>query len=185
MGWQDDARRLVKSERYDLESFTGYWIKAKKYSIADRDTIQAALREVQKGIDKKALVDVMRKAKNLSMGENYTEQELKDKLMENLSNDDFAALMESTGVSTAKVIEAKLRSGIAEHNFDGTTVEELAHSLLEYPQICEEALKFVEKFNAPLASQTPKISGTSQSGSTTQPSSTMEMSCQTEGNLPS
>ena len=53
MSWKEDARRTVISEKHNLETFEGFWIKAKKYSINAKDEINAAVREVQKGLDKR------------------------------------------------------------------------------------------------------------------------------------
>lgn len=163
MGWQDDARRLIVSEQKDLTTFPGFWIKAKKFSINAKDEINAATREVQKGLDKKAILEVTKKAREAGLSGNaMTEEEIIDAL----TPEQLSALIDSTNISTAKVVEIKLRNGIEAHNFEDTKVAQLAHDILEYPEIAQEMLKFVEEFNRPLAKPTSVKSATLPSGST-------------------
>ncbi len=182
MGWQDDARRLVIGPRHDLESFPGYYIKPKKYSVAAKDEIQAVMREIQKGIDKKALMEVMAKAREL--GADITQEEL----MKRLEPQELAALLDSTSVPSARIMEVKFRHGIAEHNFEGTTIEELAKVLTsgDIPEeIASEILSVVEGFNRPLARATSPISEMQPSGSTREAPSNTETPSPTEGTPPS
>lgn len=179
MGWQDDARRLIQGDKKELATFPGYWIRPKKYSVSQRDEIQAAMREIQKGIDKKALVEVMSKVRN------FDDELDKEELMKSLSEENLAALLDSSNLPTAKLAEIRLRCGIAEHNFEGSTVEELARAMMEYPVVCDEMVKIVEDFNRPLASRTSKTSETSPNGSTTEPDSTTATSSPTGGSLQS
>ena len=76
MSWKEDARRTVISEKHNLETFEGFWIKAKKYSINAKDEINAAVREVQKGLDKRAILEVTKKAREMGLsGSTPTEAE--------------------------------------------------------------------------------------------------------------
>lgn len=152
MGWKEDARRLVISQKYELESFPGFWITAKKYSIAAKDEIGAAVRKMQRGIDKKSLSVVLRKCSEI--GKEVTEENILDVL----TDEELIALADSSAVDVAEVTEIRLRHGIADHNFEGSDVKELAHDLLEYPEICSEILKIVEGFNRPLAVRSDKSS---------------------------
>jgi len=106
-----------------------------------------------------------------------------------LTPEQFSAMTESSTVSVSKVIEAQLRSGIDSHNFcdgdeDRSTSKDIAgfaSQIIDYPEITEEILKFVEEFNRPLAKATSKTSGMSQNGSTEEQSSITETPSQTEG----
>lgn len=171
MSWQEDARRTIISERHDLVSFEGFWIKAKKYSITAKDEINAAVREVQKGLDKRAILEVTKKARELGLsGSTPSEAEI----MDMLTPDQLSALIDSSNVASSKVMETKLRNGIAEHSFGDTPITQLAHDILEYPDIADEMLAFIEKFNRPLAKQTSQVPAMSPSGSTEEASSSTE-----------
>jgi hypothetical protein len=178
MGWQDDARRLTTGQRHELSTFPQFWIVPKKYSIAARDEIQAAMREVQKGIDKKAIAELYTKMRQL--GGEITE----DRILEVVTPDELAAFMENNSVSVKKAYEIKLRNGIASHNFEGSTVEQLAHDILEFADIAVEMLKIIEDFNRPLPKATSSTSGTSPSGSTKEASSSTETSTRADESQP-
>lgn len=174
MGWKDDARRLIIGEKVQLETFEGYWIRPKKWSIQAKDEINAVQRRIQKGIDKKALMSVYAKSK----GKNYSEEEL----LEKISPEELGAFLDSNSLEAKDFVEIKLKYGIAEHNFEGAKVKDLAHDILEYEDIAIEMLKIVEDFNRPLAKKTSPISGMSQNGSTEEPVLNTEISTQTDEN---
>ncbi len=184
MGWQDDARRTIVSEKIELKEFPGYWVKVKLYSVKGKDEINMATRAVQKAIDKKALISLMKKAQ-AAHGESLTEEQM----LEQLTQEELSALVESNSVELYSMTMAKIKNGIDSHNFcDGeksTEVENFAKDILEYDKIAQEILGHIEEFNNPLASKTSKQSAMSPSGSTTEVSSSTEIACQTEGNQPS
>ena len=177
MSWQDDARRTIVSDKKELSTFDGYWVKVKKYSINAKDEINAATREVQKGMDKKALIEVAKKAREMGLaGEVVSENDI----MDMLTPEQMSALLDSTSVASSKVMEAKLKNGIAEHSFGASTVDQLAHDILDYPDIANEILNYIEEFNRPLAKKTSPVSAMSPSGSTTEPPLSTEIPSQTE-----
>lgn len=163
MGWQDDARRTVVSEKKALSTLEGYWVKVRLWTVGGKDEITATVRKLQKGLDKKSLISFMAKAR--SRGKDLTNEA---DIMSILTEDEIAAFVDSESVEASAMIEAKLKNGIAEHNFGDMKVSELAHDLLEFPNVAEEILKLIEDFNRPLASQTSSTSATSPSGSTTE-----------------
>ena len=175
MGWQDDARRTVVSEKKALSTLEGYWVKVRLWTVGGKDEISTATRKVQKGLDKKALMSFAMKAK--SKGADIANEQ---ELMELLTPEEIGAFVDSESAEMADLIETKLRNGIAEHNFDGVAIPDLAKSLLEYPNIATEILGYIEEFNRPLARKTSKPSEMQPSGSTTEPPLNMGMSCQTE-----
>ena len=187
MSWKDDARKTIVSEKRELTTMNGYWVKVRKYSIKGKDEIEQAKREAQKSIDKKALYEVAKAVKG------FDPEKLKnitnDEMIQLLTPEQFSAMTESSTVSVSKVIEAQLRSGIDSHNFcdgdeDRSTSKDIAgfaSQIIDYPEITEEILKFVEEFNRPLAKATSKTSGMSQNGSTEEQSSITETPSQTEG----
>jgi hypothetical protein len=154
-------------------------VKVRLWSVSGKDEISNALKKVQKGIDKKALMSFAMKAKN--KGADITDE---SQLMELLTEDEIGAFVDSESAEMAGLTETKLRLGIAEHNFGDIDIKELAHDLLEFPKQATEILKLVEDFNAPLAQKTSKPSGTSPSGCTTEPALNTETPCQTEANQP-
>jgi len=187
MGWQDDARRTVVSDKIFLESMEGYAIKVRKYSIQGRDEIDAAIREMQKGFDRKALFEVARRVKG--MNPEKLASMTNDDIMETLSADEFAALTEANTAESAKVVELKIRYGLDSHNFcDGDPdtrwtekdIKGFANQIIEYPEVAGEILAHVEEFNRPLAPKTSKMSGMSPSGSTREESSNGETNSPTE-----
>ena len=151
--WKDDARRLIVSEKKELETFPGYWVKLRKYSVQGSDEIMAALRNVQKNLDKKSILEISRKAKELGLsGKNISE----DQVIEMITPEQLDALVSSNSLAMAAVSEAKIKFGVAEHNFcegDSTTenMDIFAHDILEYAPIAKEIVDLVEGFNRPLA----------------------------------
>jgi hypothetical protein len=189
MGWQDDARRTIVSEKHELETFPGYWVKVRKFSIRANDEIQAAIREMQKTIDRKTVFEVAKRFKDHAV-----EGDTVETLMDKVSTDELIALSDTQSAVASKIIEAKIKNGVAMHNFcDGDIdtratdkgIEAFAHSILEYQDIANEILMAVEKFNRPLASQTSKTQGMSPSGSTTEASLSTEIYSPTEESQPS
>ena len=181
MGWKEDARRTIVSGRKDLITFEGYWVKVRKYSINAKDEINTATREVQKGIDKKALMEVTKKI--IAEGHEGTTP-TESEVIEMLTPEQLSALLESNSLAASNVMETKLRNGIIEHSFGGTSVADLAIGLLEYPDIANEILGYIEEFNRPLAKKTSQTSVMSPSGSIMEQTSTTVTSSQTEEILP-
>ena len=171
MGWQDDARRTVVSDKMALSALDGYWVKVRKWSISAKDEIDQATNDAQKNIDKKLIFDV---AKTIKGKDPETLKHMtNDDIMELLTPEQLSALSAQASVASAKVVEAKLRYGIDSHNFcDGDIdtrstdkdIKGFASQIISYPKIAYEILKLVEEFNDPLASQTSNKSGMSQSG---------------------
>lgn len=162
MGWKDDARRTVVSEKMELSTLPGYWVVARLWTVGGKDEISTAMRKVQKGLDKKALMSFAIKAKN-----NGADLKNEQELMDLLTPEEIGAFVDSESAEMAGLIEVKLRYGIAEHNFDGVTVPELAKAMLEYPNIATEILGLIEEFNRPLPKTTSKPPEMSPNGSTT------------------
>jgi hypothetical protein len=183
MGWQDDARRTIVSEKIELREFPGYWVKVKLYSVKGKDEITLSTRAVQKAIDKKALISLMKKAQ-AAHGEALTEEQM----LERLTQDELSALVESNSVELYSMTYAKIKNGIDSHNFcDGeksTEVENFAKDILEYDKIAQEILGHIEEFNRPLPSKTSKPSEMSPNGFTTEASLSTEIASQTDDNPP-
>jgi len=178
MGWQDDARRTAISERIDLKTLPGRWVKVRLWTIGGKDEINTAMKKMQKGIDKKALVSLaMKKKGNKDLGE--------DEMLALLTEDEISAFMDGNLGEVASLMEIKIRCGLFEHNFDGITNAELSHDLLEFPEIAEEISALIEAFNRPLAQRTSNSSETQPSGSTTEASLSTETPSQTEVVQPS
>lgn len=191
MGWQDDARRTVVSEKRFLTTMEGYWVKVRLWSIKGRDEISAAEREARKAIDKKALFEVSKKVKGIEP-EKLKTLDTGD-MLSLLTPDEFDALTNSMSMDSARVVETKLRFGIDSHNFcDGDIdtrstdkdIKGFASQIIEYPEVAQELLAFVEDFNRPLAQQTLSSSETQPSGYTKDASLSMETSFQTGAILP-
>ncbi len=173
MGWKEEARRTVVGEEVELKTFPGYWIQPKKYSVSGKDAINEEQRKLQQGIDKRALASVIKKLGIDSSGKE--EEQVMTEVMDKLTDDELAAMMDSQYVPSANYIKVRLREGINAHNFcdaaRSNDVKALTEDILDYPEIAGECLKIVETFNRPLAKRSPRKLGTQQSGSTTdQPS---------------
>lgn len=192
MGWKDDARRLVVSDKRELESITDsegkkYWIKPRKWSVAAKDEINGVQRRLQKAIDKKALASLVQKSQT---GDYETVEEM----IEAMEPDEFAALLDTQNIESYDLAEVKLRNGISSHNFcDGDIetrstdkdIKGFVHDILEYEDIALEILKIVEDYNRPLAMKTSATSKTLPDGSTEESALNTEMSTQTDESLPS
>ncbi|NCC66338.1 MAG: hypothetical protein EOM15_17010, partial [Spirochaetia bacterium] len=152
MGWQDDARRTVVSDKKNLTSMEGYWIKVRKWSIKANDEIQQAERDMQKGMDRKALFEAAKRIKSIDSEKLKTMSV--DELLPLLSADEFFALTESQNVNSARLMEIKLSYGIDSHNFcDGDVdtrstdkdIKGFASQIINYPEPATEMLQFVEE----------------------------------------
>jgi hypothetical protein len=154
MGWKNDARRLVIGERRELGTFEGYWIRPRKFSIQAKDEINAIQRRIQKSIDKKALISLMKKVKG-SKEADQSEEEIEKKLYESMTDDELNSMLDAQGVETKDLIYTKILYGVAEHNFCDEEKSEdskvLAADILDYEAIAQEIINVVEEFNRPLA----------------------------------
>lgn len=191
MGWQDDARKTVISEKRSLKSMVGYWVKVRKWSIRGKDEIDAAVKEVQRSLDRKALFEVAKMVRGIAPEE--LEKMDSGEIMSLLTPEQFSALTDSLSTQAAKVVEAKLRHGIDSHNFcegdidtrsTDKDVKGFAYQILDFPEVATELLELVEDFNRPLPRPTSSTSGTSPSGSTKEASSSTEISTQADENQP-
>jgi len=187
MGWQDDARRTVVSEKRMLTKMEGYWVKVRLWSIKGRDEISAAERDMRKTIDRKALFEVSKKVKGIDP-EKLKAMDTGD-MLDLLNSDEFDALTNSATMESARVVETKLRHGIESHNFcDGDIdtrstdkdIKGFASQIIEYSEVAQEILAFVEEFNRPLAKPNPSNSETQQNGSTKEASLNSETPFLTE-----
>jgi len=173
MGWQDDARKTIVSEKKMLTTMEGYWVKVRKFSIKGNDEIEETKKQAQKSLDKKALYEVAKAVKGIEP------EKLKnmgtDEVIAILTPDQFSVLTESSNMVIANTMEAKLKNGIDSHNFcegdidsrsTDKNIKEFAVQIMNYPEIAGEIVAFVEEFNRPLAKVTSKTSGMSQNGST-------------------
>lgn len=192
MGWQDDARRTVVSDRIPLSTMEGYAIKVRKYSIRGRDEIDAATREMQKGFDRKVIFDVARKVKG--MDPEKLKSMTTDDIMDTLSPEEFAALTDANTTQSAKLSELQIRHGLDSHNFcDGDIdtrwtdkdIKGFASQIIDYPEVAGEILWHIEAFNRPLARPTSSTSETPQDGFTKEASLNTETPSPTEGTQPS
>lgn len=171
MSWKDDARRTIVGEKHDLTTFEGYWIKPKKFSKSAEDAINEQIRKLQKGVNRKALVSVTKKAEE--RGEELGSMS-EAEVLELLTEEELAALMDGDTAATFDLCRVKIRYGIDSHNFcDGdidsrsTQVvdDTFARDILEYPQIAGEIMGIIQEFNRPLPNKKSPKSETSQNGS--------------------
>ncbi len=184
MSWKEDARRTIVSEKKDLVSFPGYWVKPKKYSVKGRDEINEAERKVQKNIDKKALMKFARRLKDKDEYKDLSEEQI----LEKIPDDELIVMMDLRMTEVFAVNEAKIKHGIACHNFcDGDIdtrstekdIQGFARDILEFEDIAVEIIGYIEEFNRPLAVQSSLTSETLQSGSTEDQNLSTETNSQT------
>ena len=176
MGWKDDARRTRVSDWIELESFPGYKVRVKKYSIAAQDDINETQRKLQRGIDKKALSSLMKK----SNGSAVTEGDI----LEMVTEEELQAMLDVQSVSVSELSIKKIRHGVFQHTFcDGgasSDADALAKDIVEYGDIAVEIIAHIEDFNRPLAMTSASTSEMSQNGSTGGQPLNTETSIQTE-----
>lgn len=168
MGWQDEARRTIIGDKVDLNSFPGYWIRPRKYSIETMDKIKELQKKQQSDFNGRTVAKIAKKAK--SRGELEKLQNLPiTEIMDYLTEDEFAELYQATEQSTKAQLQitvAKIAGGVGEHNFDGVSVDQLAKDIVEYSDIAIEMVQIADEFNRPLAMSPSGISGPSPDGST-------------------
>ncbi len=172
MGWKDDARRTVVGGKKILTTFPGYWIKPRKFSKAGEDAINEEMRRLQKGVNRKALVSVTKKAEERgSELAHMSEQEI----MELLTAEELEALMDGDTAATYDLCKARLTFGIDSHNFcegeldtrhSSVVDDSFVRDLLEYPEIAGEILGCIAEHNRPLAETSSPKSEMSPNGST-------------------
>lgn len=181
MGWKQDARRLVVGEKAELSTLPGYWVQPRKYSIQAKDEINAIQRKLQKGINKKELASLMQKVKDIRKdGEAPKDEDILAKISEG----ELETILDAQNAETKELTKVKILYGVAEHNFDGVSVAELAEDILDYEEVALEILTIVETFNRPLAMEKSNPSETLPDGSTPESSSTTVTNSPTEGSLP-
>jgi hypothetical protein len=170
MGWKEAAQRTIVGDKVELKTFPGYWIKPKKYSVSGKDAINEEQRKLQQSIDKKALASMIKKLDIDSDGKD--EAQIMSEVMDTLTDEELAAMMDSQYVPSASYIKVRLNEGIHAHNFcDGPETQDVssfAQDILDYPEIAEEILKVVEEYNRPLAKKSTKKSKMQPNGSTTE-----------------
>lgn len=194
MGWKEDARRMIVSEKKELQTFPGRWVKVRKYSIRGKDEINAAMAKLQQGLDKKAIYSLAKKIREQQGNKSLTEQEA----LALLEPDEIAAFMDGNTAPAEDLSRLRILHGVAAHNFldgdpeavqIGTSKQEdiktFSSEILEFSEATAEILSLVEDFNRPLARPRSKTSETSPSGSGTAQPSSPETSSQTEGMQPS
>jgi len=168
MGWKDEARRTIIGEKVMLESFPGYWIRPRKYSIETMDEIRALERKQQGEFNRKALARI---AKKMSDGGKIDDAEkiVPSTIMGELTDEEFEAIYDISEKRKdgpgAQLIVAKIAGGLGEHNFDGAKVETLAKDMIDYPDIAREMVKIIEEYNRPLAESPSETSEPSPDGS--------------------
>ena len=174
--WKESARRKIVGDAEELKTFPGYWIKPKKYSVTGKDAINDEQRKLQQGIDRRSVASVVKKLKIKADGK--TEDQLLEEVMDRLTDDELAAMIDSQFVPSAAYIKIRLMEGIHSHNFcdaaESLDVKTLVNDILDYPEIAGEMLAIVERFNAPLARKSSRILKTPPSGSTEEQSSNGE-----------
>lgn len=182
MGWKEDARRLVIGEKAELDTLPGYWVKPLKYSIQAKDEINAIQCKLQKGINKKELASLMQKLKDIRKGDESPKDE---EILSQISEGELETLLNMQNTESKELTRIKILYGVAEHNFDGVSVAELAEDILDYEEVALEILTIVEEFNRPLANKMSSTSKMSQDGSITEKSLNTEIVYPTEENQPS
>ncbi len=156
MSWKDDARRTIIGQKKQLVSFSGYWIKPKKFSKAGEDAINEEIRRLQKGINRKALVTVTKKAEE--RGEALASMS-EHEILELLTEEELEALMDGDTAATYELCKVKLKYGLDSHNFcegdldtrhSSIVDDSFVRDLLEYPEIAGEILGMIADHNRPL-----------------------------------
>ena len=184
--WKQEAERKFVGDKVELETFPGYWIKPKKYSISGKDAISDEQRKLQQGIDKKAMASVIKKLHIDTEGKQ--EDVIMSEVMDQLTDAELSVMVDSQYVPSANYLKVRLREGIHSHNFcdaaESKDVEALANDILDYPEIADEMLQAVEGFNRPLAQKSSRKSKTQPSGSTTEPASSGKTNSPTDGDPP-
>lgn len=153
-----------------LESVDGEWFKPKKFSVEEKDQIQACQQEILKmsGISVAQIKSIEKLSKGREEGE----------AIEDVPDSDLEAYMALSAAPVARLMRAQLLYGIAEHSFDAESEsstlvdEQVVTEIMNYPEIATEIVNAVELFNRPLAKETSATSEMSQSGSTGEVSST-------------
>ncbi|OPL13127.1 MAG: hypothetical protein AVO39_10925 [delta proteobacterium MLS_D] len=169
MGWKDEARRTIIGEKVMLETFPGYWIRPRKYSIETMDEIRAIERKQQGEFNRKALARI---AKKMSESGNIEDPGTiaPAMIMGELTDEEFEAIYEVSenrkAGPGAQLIIAKIHGGVGEHNFDGAKIETLAKDMVDYPDIAREMITIIEEYNRPLAGNPSGISEPLPDGST-------------------
>jgi hypothetical protein len=188
MGWKAEARRTLVGPKEYLTTLPDaeteelhYWIKPRKWSIDATDQIRAKEHEVRSALGTEGLAllakkqGVMEKLREAyASGESVNDEEV----MKLLTAEELATLISGTAPQNqAELITLQILHGVAEWNLedeDGKVVEiteEEVRDFLDFPDVAGEIVDIVRRWNRPLASGRSQKSGMSQSGSSTDQSS--------------
>lgn len=180
MGWKEDARRTIVSDKKMLKSFPEGWVKVKKFSVKGNDEINAALRKLQSVFDRKAIMSFAKKARDGADEKS---------MLQEMTPEEMGMILDGNTAESYDLIFAKIKNGVAMHNFcDGDIetrstekdIQGFAKDILEYPDIANEIVSLIEDYNRPLVEKRSETSKMSPNGSSEEQSSNQEMNSQTE-----
>lgn len=183
-GWEAYARRTILSPKRELETLPGFWVRARKYSVASADELRAVQR-TKRGPVPPAVRSILSRAIR-------EEREFGDVIreLEPAEAEAIIAEMPSDVSTMADIMALSILHGIGEHNLGEeeasvTMTRDVVDRIMDYPDTAREVWKIVQEWNTPLPKATSKTSGTSPSGSSEGAPSSPERSSPTEGTPPS
>lgn len=158
-GWEAAARRTLQSEKIELESIPGHWFKAKKYSVAAQDELQAEAMRRRDRIPAELRALVAR-----AEAEGRTPESIIAELPP-AESERLAAAIPADAASSADMITLSLKHGIGENNLGddenafGLSADLLSR-IMEYPDLAAELFRGVTEWNRPLVQARSETSGT-------------------------
>lgn len=174
--WREKARQAAMGGRKELASLPGYWIRARKFSVAAADEIREA---------EHLPPALLRKLARLRQEEPDAQATEKRALAE-LTDEEFALLSDLQTSLDPKIARLRLKHGIGEHNFtdDGaassSVTTDFVDELLGYSPVVKEMLEEIARVNpGPFSRGKSPPSSLSSSGSGKESPTTAEGTSQT------
>lgn len=180
--WREKARQAAMGERHQLASLPGYWIKARRFSVAGAEEIREA---------EHLPPALLRKIARIRPDTADTDKRaFEQRAVQELTDEEFSLLSDLQTSLDPKIARLRIMHGLGEHNFtDDATAsnqvsEDFANELLGYSPVALEILEEIARVNpGPFGSGKSAQSNSSSSGSSREPQTSKGATSQTTPSL--
>jgi hypothetical protein len=179
VNWKVAADLEVVGPQVKISSLPeGYWVQVRRYSVTGSGEIAAAEARSMATVKADALREVAGAFETQDKDTPQADDEAAGGLTPDQRRELAIRVMESASgdmVGEVGKKRAMLRYGVHLHNFDGdpaAPTDEWVEAVMEREHVANEILALIKEKNCPLARKTSGNSETSQTGNTTEQSST-------------
>jgi hypothetical protein len=171
VNWKIAADRMVISERVELKTLSGFWVRVRRFTKQGEASIKAA--ELKPFIKRQAVrKQIIAEA---SVKGRSDDEAMTGYLPDGVEGRIMGAVLEGLDGDTVSQLEAKMlavQHGVFDHNFENedggpATAEWVKDLTTHAPATFDEISDLVQEKNRPLAVRTSESSPTLPNGSTT------------------